>query len=137
MIGVIRVKDGVTFAATDGPYLGKIAPAGFRILAMLDLLAAALRRDLTISSGSDGCHSGQHDPHHTGEAYDIRTHDIQDIKLDLVDKLRSGLGTAFYAFLEDAGGPNEHIHCQRAKSTVFPPEESSVAPTRVEPVVTP
>jgi hypothetical protein len=113
MVCVLRVKPGVEFQV--------IAPGGFRILAALDMAAQALNHDITITSGTDGQHSGPDDPHHRGEAYDVRTHDLPD-KQALLNELNDLLGTtAFYAFIEDAGTENEHIHCQVTRGTVFPP----------------
>lgn len=117
MVGVLRVKDGVLFQI--------IAPGGFRILAALDLMARLADEDLTITSATDGEHSGPDDPHHRGEAYDIRTHDLQD-KERTLSVLEGMLGTAFYAFIEDPGTPNEHIHCQVAKGTTYPPASGSL-----------
>ena len=68
MSGVVRVKEGVQF--------GVIAPGGFAILAAIVGAATRLAMDLTITSGSDGAHSGVDDPHHRGEAYDLRSHDL-------------------------------------------------------------
>lgn len=122
MIPVIRVKDGVQFAATVGDYLGRIAPSGFRILAALDAACQDIGHDVTITSGSDGCHSGENDPHHRGEAYDVRTHDLSETqKQNLLNSLKNRLGPRFYVFIEDPGTDNEHIHAQVAKGTTFPP----------------
>lgn len=113
-MGVIRVKDGVAFT--------KIAPAGFHILAVLDNLVQALPFDVTITSACDGEHSGPKDPHHLGEAYDVRSHDLPN-PVAFLGRFKEALGPSFYAFLEDPGTTNEHIHAQRAKGTVYPPED--------------
>ena len=112
---VIRLKDGVRFAV--------IAPAGFRILSAIDQTAAALGHDLVITSACDGEHSGLSDPHHTGEAYDIRTHDFpnEGLKELVLDGIMRRLGwERFFGFVEAQGTENEHIHVQRKKGTVFP-----------------
>ena len=114
-MGIVKVKPGVLFSV--------IAPAGFRILAAIDLTAAALGLDLTITSACDGKHSGPGDPHHKGEAYDIRTHDLTvvekvNVLACIMGLLEAGL---FFGFLEAAGTTNEHIHVQRRKGTVYPP----------------
>jgi hypothetical protein len=109
----VRVKEGVEFKV--------IAPGGFRILAALDHTAVFISHDLTITSGTDGEHSGPNDPHHKGEGYDIRSHDLPDKQLAL-SMLTGFLGSEFYAFLEDPDSENEHIHCQVAKGTIYPPE---------------
>lgn len=114
MIPVTRVKPGVSFEY--------IAPAGFRILAAIDAAAMTLGHDVTITSGCDGCHSGQTDPHHSGEAYDVRTKDVPDATALLREILRR-LGTEyFFAFIESPGTGNEHIHAQRKRGTIYPPE---------------
>jgi hypothetical protein len=108
-----RNKDGVLYTT--------IAPGGHRILAAIDYVAESNDHDLTITSACDGVHSGPNDPHHRGEAYDIRTHDLDDVDTVLKD-IQFYLGSEhFYAFLEDLGTANEHIHVQVRKGTVFPP----------------
>jgi len=131
-IPVVRVKLGVQFTT--------IAPAGFAILGALHTAARMLLCDLTITSACDGAHSGPDDPHHRGEAYDVRTRGlapvVQDALLATVIALlrepgeppaaRAGaiprsLETArFFAFIEDAGTDNEHLHVQRRRGTVYP-----------------
>jgi hypothetical protein len=111
-MGVLHVKDGVLFT--------KIAPGGFRILSAIDDTAQKLNVDLTITSACDGVHSGPNDPHHRGEAYDVRTHDIDVTKAAVLFSIRGILGDAFFAFLEDEGTDNEHIHAQVKKGTTFP-----------------
>jgi len=113
-MGVLRVKSGVQFAV--------IAPGGFRILRALDLAAASLPHDLVISSGTDGCHSGELDPHHRGEAYDVRSHDLEYEQKPVVLRLiMAGLGGEnFFGFLEAPDTDNEHFHLQVRKGTVFP-----------------
>jgi hypothetical protein len=113
-VGVVFVKDGVQFS--------KIAPGGLRILSAVDQSAAVLDFDVWITSACDGAHSGPDDPHHRGEAYDLRTHDFTETQKDaLLDSLYHFLGyTRFYAFRESPGEANEHIHVQVKKGTVFP-----------------
>jgi hypothetical protein len=122
MIPCVRVKEGVTFPAVVGPYSGMIAPAGFVLLSAILAAAKAIQKDLTITSGSDGCHSGNLDPHHSAEAYDVRTHGLTDEEKGVVlATILSEAGPLFFAFIEDPVTDNEHIHCQRAKGTVYPP----------------
>lgn len=113
-MNVTRVKDGALFE--------KIAPAGFRILSAIDQTAAELRLDLTITSGSDGEHSGPTDPHHSGEAYDVRSQDMtEDVKQKVITSIMDKLGfEQFYGFLEAAGTPTEHFHIQRKRGTTYP-----------------
>ena len=120
MIPCLRVKPGVAFNV--------IAPGGFRILAALESAASHIAHDLTITSACDGEHSGPDDPHHRGEAYDVRTHDLPDKQLalkaikDFLD-IPEGeqQGSRFFAWIENEGEENEHIHCQVRKGTVYPP----------------
>jgi hypothetical protein len=111
---VVKVKDGVQFT--------KIAPGGFRILEAVSIVARKLGVDLTITSACDGTHSGPDDPHHRGEAYDIRTHDLAaDIKPVILNALQALLPLAcFFAFLEAPGTDNEHFHIQVRKGTLYP-----------------
>ena len=112
MIPVVRVKDGVLFT--------KIAPGGFRILAALEDAADRIFHDLTITSACDGEHSGPNDPHPRGEAYDVRSKDLPDPQLAL-KAIQDFLGERFFAWIEDAGQDNEHIHVQIRKGSVYPP----------------
>jgi hypothetical protein len=115
MYSVVRVKDGVLFS--------KIAPGGFRILSAIETTARKLNEDLWITSACDGEHSGPDDPHHRGEAYDVRTHDFTDgEKATLLNAFQSLLpADNFYCFLESAGTPNEHFHLQVKKGAEYPP----------------
>lgn len=112
-MGVVRVKEGVEFAI--------IAPGGFRILGAIDRIAAQFPIDLWITSGTDGMHSGPNDPHHRGEAYDVRSHDLEpSTKNQVLALIQQMLGDRFYAFLESPGTDNEHIHTQVKKGTNYP-----------------
>jgi len=112
MLPCVRVKDGVEFTM--------IAPGGFCILAAINATTAFVGRDLTITSACDGIHSGIDDPHHRGEAYDVRTHDLPD-KLAALQQIINLLGEErFYCFLEDPDSENEHIHCQVRRGIPFP-----------------
>ena len=80
--------------------------------AMARILEAARALDLpfavTITSGSDGVHSGPADPHHAGAAIDFRTHDLTPAQTnEFLIRLQGSLGPKFYAFLESPGTPNE------------------------------
>ncbi len=115
MIGVVRVKPGVKFDI--------IAPAGFRILSAFDQVAARLGQDITITSGTDGDHSGPEDPHKKGEAYDARSKDkTLEERNTILSTMREILGTLFFIFLENPGTDQEHFHAQRRKGTIYPPE---------------
>jgi hypothetical protein len=102
----VNVKEGVTAI---------LSPAGIRLLATLDVVARLLDRDITITSGSDGEHSGPEDSHHFGRAYDVRTHDDPDkqqLVTTIINKLAETNPGKFFAFIEDEGSTNEHIHAQ-------------------------
>jgi hypothetical protein len=112
-MGVLRVKDGVKFE--------KIAPGGFEILRALTSAASASSYDIFITSGTDGEHSGPNDPHHRGEAYDVRTRGVPDKNILLAMIKSRLLFDQFYCFLEDPDTDNENIHCQVKKGTTYPP----------------
>lgn len=114
---MIKVKDGVEFTV--------IAPAGWMILQALKRASEYLLRDLTITSACDGNHSGPNDPHKKGEAYDIRSNDIEvGSKEYVLDIIMRGLdGKQFYGYLESPGTLNEHYHVQRARNTTFSIED--------------
>lgn len=117
-MGVVRVKDGVQFS--------KIAPGGFELLRAITQAADESNHDVTITSGTDGLHSGADDPHHRGEAYDVRTNDIPD-KNALLFAIKSKLAPDhFYVFIEAEGTANEHIHGQVKKGTTYPPTSMAV-----------
>ncbi len=86
----------------------------------LEQVADVISHDITITSACDGTHSGPDDPHHRGEAYDIRTHDLPDKDL-VLSRLQDLLGGRFFIWVEDAGQDNEHIHLQVRKGTTYPP----------------
>lgn len=111
-IPVVRCKEGVKFDI--------ISPGGFHILAAIDSAAAFISHDITITSGTDGLHSGPDDPHHRGEAYDIRTHDLPDKNLALQSIMNRLGDLKFFAFIEDPDSDNEHIHCQVRKGIMYP-----------------
>ena len=116
-MGRLLVKPfGVDFGPT-------LAPAGARILDVLKRLASAYPFDVTITSARDGNHSGLGDPHHTGEAFDLRTNTLTDEqKATLLADLRETLYKTprkFWADLEAPGQPYEHIHVQKRKGTTY------------------
>jgi len=112
-INVIRVKPGVQFTT--------IAPGGFVLLDAILWAAQDIGHDVTITSGTDGMHSGPDDPHHRGEAYDVRTKDVPDKDLLLAQIQRRLDAAHFYVFIEAEGTENEHIHGQVKKGTTYPP----------------
>lgn len=114
MIGVTKTKEGVLFV--------KIAPGGFRILSAIDQTSAALSVDLVITSGTDGEHSGPNDPHHRGEAFDVRSQGYSaELKQQILDGIMRRLGfERFYGFLEAKDTANEHFHFQVKKGITYP-----------------
>jgi hypothetical protein len=112
----VLVKPGVEFG-------NELAPAGCRILDAIKRIAQEVDFDIVITSARDGVHSGPNDPHHSGEAYDLRTKTLQPAqKTLLVTLLRRELYQTprrFYCFLEAAGGGNEHVHVQRRAGTTY------------------
>lgn len=109
----IKVKPGVAFVM--------VAPAGYQILSALKETSAKLGLDLVITSGTDGLHSGPFDPHRTGEAYDVRSHDFdQDTKQNVLTTMLDILGRdRFYGSIEDLGQSNEHYHFQKRAGTRY------------------
>lgn len=115
----------------DTRILGK---AGVRILGVLDSLARTLGHDIQVTCANEG-HKPP-DPHVSGEAFDVRTHDwssdhreavlhalisaLADDAADVPAPTAIGLATKrFYAQLENPGQPTEHIHVQRRNYTVY------------------
>ena len=96
------------------------------ILDALQRASESLSLTLTITSGTDGEHSGPNDPHHLGFAYDVRSHDFDaatkhNILLTVLESLDDGEPVAkdggyvtgrYFGWLESAGTPNEHFHFQ-------------------------
>jgi hypothetical protein len=109
---MIKIKEGVKFDI--------VAPSGAMILQTIKSCAKFHSCDLTITSGTDGKHSGENDPHHRGEAYDIRSHDLLQ-KDSVLEYISQQLGSNFYAFIEDRDKLNEHIHIQIRKGLLFDP----------------
>jgi hypothetical protein len=113
-MNVVRVKPGVEFTV--------IAPGGFCILSAIQRATSEVGVDLWITSACDGEHSGPSDPHHSGNAFDVRSHDLpSEIKQKVLDCVNGILGVqAFYGFLESPDTDNEHFHFQIKKGTVYP-----------------
>lgn len=112
-MSTLTVKPGVQFTV--------IAPGGFCILSAIQQAAVLSGVDLVITSACDGEHSGPMDPHHRGEAYDVRTHDLGQEKFSILALVMGSLPPGrFYGFLEDPYTDNEHLHFQVKKGTTFP-----------------
>ena len=115
-MGQLLIKPGVDFGTV-------LAPAGARILEVLKRLTAGYPFDVTITSARDGAHSGPGDPHHSGQAFDLRTNTLtDDQKATLLTDLRETLYKTprkFWVDLEAPGQPHEHIHVQRRKGVTY------------------
>lgn len=128
-VNVVTTAPGVQFST--------IASAGFALLAALWQTSQEIGHDLVITSGTDGQHSGNLDPHHAGCAYDVRSHDIDEMTKSLfVQKVLNHLGDVqpssggwvtdyFFGWIEDAGQPNEHAHFQLRHNMTYPPNNNS------------
>lgn len=115
-MGRLLIKDGVDLGTV-------LAPAGARLFEVLKQLVSTYELNVTLTSVRDGVHSGPEDPHHSGEAVDIRTHGLTtDQGALLLRHLQRALyrdPRRFYVTLEKAGTPDEHIHCQRRQGTTY------------------
>lgn len=116
-MGKLLIKDGVDFGSA-------LAPAGARILGVLKQLAPDYDFDITITSARDGVHSGPADPHHSGEAFDVRSQGLSALQIArLLHDVQVGLYNStprrFYAFYEAAGTPNAHLHIQRRAGSSY------------------
>lgn len=114
---MVKVKEGVEFIYSIG---------GLVILQSIKTCSKMLLVDLTITSGSDGIHGvglagDPDDPHYLGDAYDVRSHDLDDInKRQFLANLNNLLPKdQFYYFLENPNTDNEHFHIQVKKGTVY------------------
>lgn len=105
-----------------GVSLGRLAAAGIVILAALKETSRRLGVPLVITETDQ--HHPPLDPHTLGEAFDVRSHDLDpDLRPKVVHLLHEILGDEFYATLEDVATSNEHFHIQRRRATVFAMEE--------------
>lgn len=113
-MGVLYTKSGVQFTV--------IAPGGFRILSALDQVVAKSPFDRVVTSACDGAHSGPTDPHHSGNAYDVRSHDLTPEQKDtFLASVMLLLGwDRFYGFMESPNTDDEHFHFQVKKGTTYP-----------------
>lgn len=109
---MLKIKNGVEF---------KFSPGGFQILQSIKTISKLINHDLTITSGSDGIHSGPNDPHYYGNAYDIRSKDLDStMKQQVLANLNNILGRdKFYFFLENPNLDNEHFHIQVKNGHTF------------------
>lgn len=134
-MGILTVKPGVSFDDPAHPGVPLITAAGFRLLGAIEFAVFNSPADWRITSGTDGIHSGPDDPHKRGCAYDVNTHDLtteqkQTFVRQLIgDLLERGTVEAtsggwatdkFFAFVEDPGTENEHVHAQLRHGESYP-----------------
>lgn len=128
--GVVTVKAGAGFPA--------LAPAGVRILAVLDMYANVSGQSLTVTSGSELRGREASDPHMTGEAVDVSVSNLTSAQvLFLHDFLLSHLGSLFTVLYEvprnsyapavlariavqSVNATAPHLHIQRKRGTTWP-----------------
>lgn len=134
MIAVIRFKPGVALVPT---------PSLARILWALQSVADEWAQDITVSCGAE--RHDQTDPHTTGEAVDISVAGMDAFEIvTLYRNLSRALGAAFYCQIEaptasgikdqplldllvvNARASAMHLHVQRKKNTVYPPQSNGV-----------
>jgi hypothetical protein len=101
---VLSFKPGVRLAD-----LTPQAAAGLAVVAFVYQHQGAL--SCVITSVNDARHSPA-SLHYKGRAFDVRTKDYIGDKQALRDKVAAALGDNFDIVLEDAGGPNEHLHVE-------------------------
>ena len=133
MIYVLRHRPGAQF--------DHIEPAGFRILSALDQATQVCQTDLMITSGTDSHAGGAHP---VGDAYDVSVIGLSADQIEAVYTfLTVTLGTLFTVLYEVPKVPSDptlhhiayvnahatgpHLHIQRNKGTVYPPQAPMVA----------
>ena len=120
-----------------------LKPAGLRIICEAVNIAKDLPYNVGVTSGTDGQHSGPPDPHHRGEAIDFMTRNMPTMgdkyafASAMIFRLVDGTSDTpfrvngkddsagwacarWFAFVEDPGLPNEHIHVQLRQGCVYP-----------------
>lgn len=130
MTPVLLTKTGVKF--------DRIAPGGFKILAVLCAATDVFHQNLVITCGTEA-HPAE-DPHTRGEAYDVRSDGMPEATvLAFVQFLRKNLGTLFTVLYEVPTLPSgvlrtvaylnphataPHFHIQVRKDMSYPAPES-------------
>lgn len=135
MTPVVRRKD-------DSIQLNRLAPAGFRILSVIDQAALLCKTSLRITCGTEG--HAPTDPHTLGQAVDIGATEFPPpLVMALHDALSRLLGPAFTVLYECPTRPGDpvlrqiayvnptatapHFHCQPVKGTTWPPDVATSA----------
>lgn len=121
-MGSLLTKPGVQYTV--------VSEAGKAIMTALAEVCVERSIDLTVTSACDGEHSGPEDPHHLGNAYDVRSKDVEDKEGVLLAVMRhlgdpvpgSGgyLTAKFFGWIEQAGTDNEHYHFQLRHGQTYP-----------------
>lgn len=118
--------------AEPGVRFDVITAAGFELLRGFTSASKAMATDLTITSGTDGTHSGPLDPHKLGQAYDMRSHDFDTTqKDDVLYRIMCELGVPsrasggwvtdhFFGWVENEGQVGEHYHFQKRHNVEYP-----------------
>ena len=137
-MNVLRARPDVRFDV--------IRPAGFRILAALDLATQDCRVDLEITCWNEG--HGPDNPHTLGEAGDVSVRGLSADQIsDVKASLEATLGPLFTVLYEVRQVPSDstlrpiayinvaatgpHFHVQRRRGTTYPPEPVTPAAPRV------
>tara|TARA_R110002020_G_scaffold373638_1_gene585163 strand:+ start:155 stop:544 length:390 start_codon:yes stop_codon:yes gene_type:complete len=113
-MATMTVKASVRFKA--------FTPALIYILSVVYMEAAKCDdvQSIVITSANDSRHS-THSRHYTSEALDIRTRNFPSgaARKRFTSALKRSLGPRFTVLFESAGTPNQHIHIQPKKGTVY------------------
>lgn len=109
---MIKIKDGVK--------LKFVVPQMAIALSVVDGILNQFTPNTIITSANDLTHM-KGSLHYAGQAFDFRTHDIvllskyrdrTEMLEDLKRTVKENLGGEFDVLIEDASGPNEHMHVE-------------------------
>ena len=102
---MIQVKERVVFK--------RLMPQIYIILPALDAIFDNVNRPCVITSASEGKHKiGSF--HYKDLALDLRSRDLpnEQIKLEVLQRIKDELGEKYDVLLEQLGGPGEHYHLE-------------------------
>lgn len=99
----------------------RFTPAMRKMLMTLWNLDDKYGFDLVITSANDSTHS-THSRHYVDEGLDIRVHNLKDPNF-VRSELSKMLGPRFTVLFESPGTPNQHIHIQPIKGSVYSLED--------------
>lgn len=102
---MIQVKDGVVFK--------RLMPQIYIILPALDAIFDNANRPCVITSAADGTHKTD-SFHYKDLALDLRSRDLpnEQVKLEVLQRIKDALGENYEVFLEQMGRPGEHFHLE-------------------------